>query len=310
MSGNGKAGFEESPQARGLLEQLLKGKSATYKAKVRDLVLKNGWDVNDPSFAILIATGKLEVLLEQFPEQFEGLFERLLEVTRRQFEELQGWVDGQKADVRDYLQGVQAVGEQWVAGMALQVDGLRLLSEQRQVQVKADVARVLSLAREQRDQVRMEVAQQVQVAQQQHWAAVDAQAKLVIDRAGEGLRLRYWKGLLMWGAISALIFTGLGVAGGWMLHRLMMGALDPAGPRQLSLLQWQRLEWAVSQEGQLAQKIMDWNKEEIQACIAGGSFRTRSLDLIGDEGRPILYGICALWVVPPDKRVFGDKPDK
>ncbi len=310
MSPNGKSGFEETPQAKGLLDQLLKGKSATYKAKVRDLVLKNGWDVNDPSFAILIATGKLEVLLDLFPEQFEVLFERLLEVTKQQFLDVKGWVDAQKSDIRDYLQGLQAAGDQLVAGVSGQVDELKALTEQRQGQLRAHVSQVLSLAKEQRDQVRQELAEQFKVAQKAHLVSLDAQAKTLIVQAGDVLRLEYLKELFKWGAIAGLVFTGLGIAGGWMLHRYMMGALDPAGPRQLSLEQWQRLEWAVSKDGQLAQHLMEWNESGLQECIAGNGLGNESLGLSGYEHRPVKYGICALWVVPPDKREFGEKPDK
>jgi len=69
--------------------------------------------------------------------------------------------------------------------------------------------------------------------------------------------------------IAAMIFTGLVGIMGWAFHRLTMGELEPVGPRQLSLSQWESLQWAVSKEGQLARNLIRWNETNLYECRAG-----------------------------------------
>jgi len=66
-----------------------------------------------------------------------------------------------------------------------------------------------------------------------------------------------------------MIFTGLVGIMGWAFHRLTMGELEPVGPRQLSLSQWESLQWAVSKEGQLARNLIRWNETNLYECRAG-----------------------------------------
>ena len=60
------------------LDLLLKGRSQEFKDKVRALVQQHNIDENDPTFILLTGTKTLEVILEQYPQEFEQLFKHLL----------------------------------------------------------------------------------------------------------------------------------------------------------------------------------------------------------------------------------------
>ena len=60
------------------LDLLLNGRSQEFKDKVRALVQQHHIDENDPTFILLTGTKTLEVILEQYPQEFEQLFKQLL----------------------------------------------------------------------------------------------------------------------------------------------------------------------------------------------------------------------------------------
>ncbi len=310
MSQHNGHGQGLSEQEKTTLERLLEGRSDTFKAKVLELVVRNQWDVNEPSFQLLVATGQLEVLLEIFPEQFEALFRRLLRLQQERFQEIRQWLDDQKADIKGYLQGVEATGSQLVSGVKDQVTELRQFTTSQRTQIKQDIGEVLVLAQQERDKLHQDLAAALKVASQKYLTAVETQANTLIGNAGSKLRGKYLKELLTPVAIVALMLFGLGGLTGWTFHKAAMGELDPAGRRQLSLEQWESLRWAVSQEGQLAHNLIEWNQPNLSECIAGQGVGNESLAVTGYEKRLIKYGNCALWVVPPGKRQFGPKPSQ
>ncbi|MDJ0733553.1 MAG: hypothetical protein QNJ47_05595 [Nostocaceae cyanobacterium] len=57
-----------------LLAEALQGKSEAFKKRVLDFVLSCGLSPDDPLFLVLIATGQLEVMLEDAPKSLEMLF--------------------------------------------------------------------------------------------------------------------------------------------------------------------------------------------------------------------------------------------
>jgi hypothetical protein len=56
-----------------LLEILLEGRSDAFKAKVLEIAYRHQIDPSDPNLQILIATGQLEVLLEEMPDRLEQI---------------------------------------------------------------------------------------------------------------------------------------------------------------------------------------------------------------------------------------------
>ena len=63
-------------QAREVLEILLAGRSATFKAKVLAVLDRHQLEPNDPNLEILIATGQLEVLLEEIPDRLQAIIDQ------------------------------------------------------------------------------------------------------------------------------------------------------------------------------------------------------------------------------------------
>jgi hypothetical protein len=56
-----------------LLEILLEGRSDDFKAKVLEIAYRHQLDPHDPNLQILIATGQLEVLLEEMPDRLQQI---------------------------------------------------------------------------------------------------------------------------------------------------------------------------------------------------------------------------------------------
>jgi len=306
--GNGQNGQGDlSERERSTLDKLLEGRSDSFKVKVLDLVVRNGWDVDEPSFQILLATGQMEVLLSQFPEEFESLFRQLLEGQRQQFVEQKRFLEAQGVAIQDYLKGVEATGSQLVAGVKEQVWELRQFARAQREQAERSVEQVLTLAQEQEDKQRRLLEKAMAIGSQKHLIAVADQANTLIETAGEKLKGKHLQELITMVVAAAIAFTSLGGIMGWTFHRLTMGELDPAGPRQLSLSQWESLQWAVSKEGQLARNLIRWNQSNLYECRAGQGIGNEDLGIIGYEDRVVKYGVCALWVVPPEKRRFGPK---
>ncbi|NJL78273.1 MAG: hypothetical protein HC836_32120 [Richelia sp. RM2_1_2] len=65
---------ESSQACDKLLAEALKGKSEAFKKRVLDFALSCGLSQDDPLFLVLIATGQLEVMLEDAPQTLQLLF--------------------------------------------------------------------------------------------------------------------------------------------------------------------------------------------------------------------------------------------
>jgi hypothetical protein len=79
--------------------------------------------------------------------------------------------------------------------------------------------------------------------------------------------------------------------------------LDPQGKRQLTLEQANRLQWAVTPEGKLAQNLTQWNKDLLErdwrgqfACEQQAQKLGVTLKLGNQQAKS---GFCVLWVKPP-----------
>jgi hypothetical protein len=106
--------------AQSLLDQVLADRSDRFKAKVLELVVRYRWDVNDPNFLILLATGQMEVLLEEFPEQYERMFAQSLVQ-----------VDQQKLALKGVIQASEFAHTQRMNDLAAQITKLeKMIPEQ------------------------------------------------------------------------------------------------------------------------------------------------------------------------------------
>lgn len=78
--------FLESVAARGrglnripyptLLDLAIRGKDDAFKARVWEIVVQTGIDPDDPTFLMMVATGRLQVLLEDNPKEMEAMFDQ------------------------------------------------------------------------------------------------------------------------------------------------------------------------------------------------------------------------------------------
>ncbi len=110
-----------------LLNTLLAGRSDGFKAKVLEIVYRHHLDPNDPNLQILIATGQLEVLLQDAPEQFESLFARLLETLRR-------LVDSEHSALKQQMQGIRQLQDEQQQAFAVKLQALQKVLDQLEKQ--------------------------------------------------------------------------------------------------------------------------------------------------------------------------------
>ena len=79
--------------------------------------------------------------------------------------------------------------------------------------------------------------------------------------------------------------------------------LDPQGNRQLTLEQANRLQWAVSPEGKLAQNLTEWNKDLLERDWRGQFACEQQAQKLGVRlklgNQQAKSGFCVLWVKPP-----------
>ena len=66
-------------KATAAIDRALDHRDDAFRAKVLDMTLKNQWDVDDPAFLIVLSTGEMRVLMEQFPAEFEALMNRVFQ---------------------------------------------------------------------------------------------------------------------------------------------------------------------------------------------------------------------------------------
>lgn len=246
---NGKRLGEVDVAARNLLDKLLEGKSDEFRAKVYELVVGYGWDVDDPSFAILIATGQLEVLLEDFPQEFEALFGRLSAAEQQRFQGMRQYLDSQRRDIGNYLRGVEATSTKLVSRVSEEVKQLQRFATTERTQVRQDLRQVLSLAEEEKESLVKEVKAQAELDQRQYFAAVQGQAKKLVEEAGDVWRLAYFREA---GTLVALVGAGLLLVGlGCGIH------LAQDFQQADSTYQW-------------GQRMWSWNQAQFLECEKQG----------------------------------------
>lgn len=100
-----------------LLNAALEGKSEDFKKRVWDYVGKSGLVPNDPLFLVLVATGRLEVLLEDAPDRLEQLFKNWNRELSRNLELVEGaTVERQKLAISSAVNELIKQAEEQEAG--------------------------------------------------------------------------------------------------------------------------------------------------------------------------------------------------
>lgn len=202
-----------------LLNALLEGRSDTFKAKVLEIVYRHNLDCNDPNFQILIATGQLEVLLEQAPEQFETQFSRLLEIARRlmdtEMKSLQQVLHGEQESVRQHLQGVKQLTDEHQQRFEQSLQAIQDAAQEARSRFNQDIAERQRSLDAQEAQQNAEHQRKRETSIQEYKAALAKEAKEVIQLAALELRGSWAMRVAIPSAIAFLSIASIGFIGGW-----------------------------------------------------------------------------------------------
>lgn len=83
------------------LNRLLEGKDADFQRRVLAITVEHGLSTNDPLFLVMLATGQLQVLLEDKPNELDNLFKRWSESIYDQLEKAKRTAtSGQEIEIR------------------------------------------------------------------------------------------------------------------------------------------------------------------------------------------------------------------
>ncbi|HEY9828800.1 MAG TPA: DUF6753 family protein [Stenomitos sp.] len=253
----------EREKVTSLLAQYLEGRSETFQNKVYELVVRYSWDVNDPSFAILLATGQMETILESFPEQFEALFLRLMQESQQRFIEHRKWFESQKSDLKNYIQGLESEQSQSIAQIQGNIDSFnKALEEHRQWHLNA-LNKALKVASEHRNHLFDEVKAHLTTLEYEFTKSAQSHARDLIQNALTIWRGRTFKEILCTaGGIGGIILT-IGIFLGVMINQKYVDQFSDKG-------------WAM--------KLWKWNEDNYAACV---------------EARKTT---CNFHIVPPKKK--------
>jgi hypothetical protein len=105
-----------------LLDLVLEGKSDAYKVRVYEIVRLSKLDASDPSFLLLVATGRLEVLLDEFPNDLSQTLQQELQIYLQGLQQTKKWFDGEKTDLKGYIQGIKVAGEAFQQNLTNQTE--------------------------------------------------------------------------------------------------------------------------------------------------------------------------------------------
>lgn len=239
-------GGVENDQVRTLLAQYLEGRSEAFKNKVYELVIRFGWDVNDPSFAILLATGQMETILELFPDQFEALFRCLMEESRQVFLGHQQWFQERQGELKDHFRVLDAQQSQSIGEIERNIGLFREeIEEQRRSSTEA-LNKIMAIAQEKRAQLLAELKAGLIPMEQEFTLRAQAHSREVINQA-----LTYWDKkarleALQGGAIIGGVILVIGIAFGICLNQSFVNRFS---------------------DNAWAQYIWKWNEKNYAACV-------------------------------------------
>ena len=223
---------EQRRRAKATIDRALENRDSDFRALVYELTVKNEWDIDDPMFLMLLASGEMQILLQQYPAQFEAVMNRVFAQAQAQFRTM----------LAEVLSAVDANQEG-----ALAVE--QRLSEVRQL-LETERMAILIEHKALANQARETTAQQVQVLEAkataltaQGFAVSRKQATEQVKVIAKQLRqVHYWE-TMFWACSVALMLVALSGLGGWQ----MRGLAD------------QNSIWG---------DIQRWNRDGLKACLA------------------------------------------
>jgi hypothetical protein len=124
--------------------------------------------------------------------------------------------------------------------------------------------------------------------------------QIVANKKSESQDRKYL-GLVSMTFIGAgMLAIGLtcGIASGLAIAKVLSpSSLNPQSAKDL--------EWLASDDGKLARNILDWNKDNLKACQQNQQNLKEALIVM--NGKYVTKGLCALWVLPENQRVYEDR---
>jgi uncharacterized protein YdiU (UPF0061 family) len=243
-----------SPEPDTLLNRLLDGRSDTFKAKVLDIVYRHHIDPNDPNFQILIATGQLEVLLQDAPQNLEQKFAQLLETLRRLVDaELKSFrqvVIAEQEALRHSLLGVKQLTEEQQQAFEQRLQSIQAAIAQERSHLLQDIAIQKRELEQQAIHQQAEHDRQRETAVQQYKAALAQDAQHLIQQAARELRGTWALRVALPSAVAAIVIASIGAAAGWFAKSAQV--YQHYSPAELAYLD----------------KLWVWNSDRLLQCQA------------------------------------------
>lgn len=265
-----------------LISQVLKGKDPEFRAHVINTAYRYGLDKNDPLLIILLATGQLELLLEQKPDEIDNFFK--------------GWQSRWQSDLKDSqaiisqeLEQVQQFVDNWAQSSR------ELLERQSKAAITVQSRNISNSVKTLVRQAALEkVAHDI-------WSVI----------FGSGV---------VFSAIAIGVFVGLAIPRFTPSPELDPTGLRQLTLKEAAALEWglsnegqfaqknaDTIRWAMSNEGKYARQFMSWN----QALLSeknGKKLCETEVNRLGVtltvEGKPSKGGFCTLWIRSPQERQF------
>lgn len=228
---------------KALLDLALEGKSDGFKVKVFEMVRKLKLDATDPSFLLLLSTGQLQVLLEEFPAEFEALFTNLLTKMQQQYKQIEDSLKSDIKTLRGEIQGVQASSEELLEDLNAAVGSLKQFSADQKELVIQQVKDILAAANVKRTELAAEVKRVEEKEREKRMeayrSALQKNATNIIEQAGEALKAKHTQEMVLPLVVGALIFAALGGLVGYVVGRNQAssypyGRATPTGEAQVA----------------------------------------------------------------------------
>jgi hypothetical protein len=239
----------EEDKIRSFLNQYLEGRSETFKNKVYELVIRYGWDVNDPAFVILLATGQMEAILETFPEQFEADFLAAMQKQQQAFVGYQRWFEARQGELKSYIQGLEVQQAQSQALLQEKIEGLNQAIESQQQWHLAALNQALAVAQNHRSQLFEEVKVQLTTVEHEFIQSVANHSHKLIAKIVAIIKRQVTR---------ELISLTVGLGGMMFIAGFVFGAFTT----QAYVNRFSDNPWAV--------QLWQWNQANYRECVRVG----------------------------------------
>lgn len=244
MNGNFNQGQRDAyvEKATAAIDRALDYRDDAFRAKVLDMALKNQWDVDDPAFLIVLSTGEMRVLMEEFPAKFEALMNRVFK---------QGEARWKLMNAR-LLSAVEA-SEQAAVAVGSDIESVKQVLNFERTKLSVEVATVQGVLGKER----MEMAKALNQAAEEQAKVLQAESRVLLAELGKQARSEGK-------AQVTQISKQLGRAHFWEVFAYAC----------LAAISWGTMAWfggwkakAHLQETNIWSDIERWNQPELRACV-------------------------------------------